>query len=324
MRTPLLVSVVVAAHVVVITGLILMPGCGVSTNPELSNYNPPPEPVMPPPVSHAESSVVSTPVTPVKLAPVNVVQEDTVSYTVKKGDTLSVIAKARGLRVADIVALNNIKNPNLLRVGQVLTLPASDAVGIAKVSPEHHAATHKKHIKKSLDIPPGSSTYIVKKGDSLSVIAYNAGINISDLKAANGLTGDKIFVNQKLIIPGANSSVAPAVAKKTVAEPSASVEPTMNFAAPSKPPVVVPSEPETITAKEPSLDTSEAMAVTKPVTSGIGANGKYREYVVNESDDDLYSVAMMWGVSVAKLKEINKLSDTKLSVGQKLLIPISE
>lgn len=47
------------------------------------------------------------------------------TYTVKKGDTLSSIAKAYGTTVAKLVSLNNIKNANLIVVGQVLTVSGS-------------------------------------------------------------------------------------------------------------------------------------------------------------------------------------------------------
>lgn len=43
-----------------------------------------------------------------------------VYYTVKKGDTLSKIAKAYGTTVSKIASLNNIKNVNLINVGQIL------------------------------------------------------------------------------------------------------------------------------------------------------------------------------------------------------------
>lgn len=39
-------------------------------------------------------------------------------YIVKKGDTLSSIAKKYGVTVSDLVAWNGIKNPDLIRVGQ--------------------------------------------------------------------------------------------------------------------------------------------------------------------------------------------------------------
>jgi len=44
-------------------------------------------------------------------------------YTVKKGDTLSSIAKKYGVTVDAIVKANNIKNKNLIRVGSVFVIP---------------------------------------------------------------------------------------------------------------------------------------------------------------------------------------------------------
>lgn len=66
------------------------------------------------------------------------------TYVVKKGDTLSKIAKKYGTTIEAIVKLNNISNPDLIYVGQTLKLQ-------------------------------GNVTYKVKKGDTLSKIAkkYN-------------------------------------------------------------------------------------------------------------------------------------------------------
>ncbi|PLV35355.1 N-acetylmuramoyl-L-alanine amidase [Bacillus subtilis] len=47
------------------------------------------------------------------------------TYAVKKGDTLSAIAKEHGVSVATLQSLNSIKNPNLIKVGQVLKLTGS-------------------------------------------------------------------------------------------------------------------------------------------------------------------------------------------------------
>jgi rare lipoprotein A (peptidoglycan hydrolase) len=49
-------------------------------------------------------------------------QEATVVYQVKKGDTLTKIALCFGTTVKDVVFLNNIKNPNLIRTGQILKI----------------------------------------------------------------------------------------------------------------------------------------------------------------------------------------------------------
>lgn len=45
------------------------------------------------------------------------------SYKVKKGDTLGKIAKKYGVSVKRICQINNIKNPNRLRIGQKLLIP---------------------------------------------------------------------------------------------------------------------------------------------------------------------------------------------------------
>ncbi len=46
------------------------------------------------------------------------------NHTVASGDTLSGIARAYGVNAADIVAANNLKSADVLRVGQVLFIPA--------------------------------------------------------------------------------------------------------------------------------------------------------------------------------------------------------
>ena len=46
------------------------------------------------------------------------------THTVRAGDTLSTIARNNGTTVAEIQRLNNIANANVIRVGQVLQLPA--------------------------------------------------------------------------------------------------------------------------------------------------------------------------------------------------------
>ncbi|WP_426616663.1 N-acetylmuramoyl-L-alanine amidase [Bacillus velezensis] len=50
---------------------------------------------------------------------------DGATYTVKKGDTLSEIAQKEGISMATLQKLNGIKNPNYIKVGQVLKLTDS-------------------------------------------------------------------------------------------------------------------------------------------------------------------------------------------------------
>jgi len=45
------------------------------------------------------------------------------TYTVKSGDTLTKIAARFGVKLSALISANRLPNPNLLRVGQVLTIP---------------------------------------------------------------------------------------------------------------------------------------------------------------------------------------------------------
>lgn len=49
--------------------------------------------------------------------------ENIYMYKVVHGDTLSKISKKVGVSIENLVLVNNIKNPNLLRIGQILIIP---------------------------------------------------------------------------------------------------------------------------------------------------------------------------------------------------------
>jgi len=77
------------------------------------------------------------------------------TYSVQKGDTLRKIATKFNTSVDAILELNNIANPNLIYVGQAITLP------------------------------PYISTYIVQKGDTLRIIANKYGTTVEKLLGLN-------------------------------------------------------------------------------------------------------------------------------------------
>ena len=45
-----------------------------------------------------------------------------IGYTVKRGDTLTKIAAMYGVSVMDLVSWNDIRNPDLIRVGETLVI----------------------------------------------------------------------------------------------------------------------------------------------------------------------------------------------------------
>jgi LysM repeat protein len=112
------------------------------------------------------------------------------SYRVRSGDTLGTIASRHGTSISAVVRLNGLTNPNLIRIGQVLRLPAPGGAGAPSVRrPAGGAATH-----------------VVRAGETLSGIAARYGIRASQIVAANGLSGDRIYVGQQLrLLPAAGT-----------------------------------------------------------------------------------------------------------------------
>ena len=105
--------------------------------------------------------------------------------TVKSGESLSLIAFRYSVTVADLMAQNGITDPDLVYVGQRLTIPGF--------------------------VPPTTTVsllvVVVQSGDTLSKIASRFGVSVSAIMAANGLTNpDLISVGQALRIPGVTAA----------------------------------------------------------------------------------------------------------------------
>lgn len=116
-------------------------------------------------------------------------QPPTDIYVVESGDVLSQIALDFDTTTATLIELNNLSNPDLLTVGQEIKVPVNSST-FKKV----------KSQKISQNIKKGGS-YVIQSGDTLSEIAFAAGVDIADLRSLNNINGDKIFAGQTIDIP---------------------------------------------------------------------------------------------------------------------------
>lgn len=117
--------------------------------------------------------------------------ENTGNYTVKSGDSLSVIARDNGTTVTAIKQLNGLSS-DMIYVGQTLKLPTNSVSQPEPTAP--------------VTVP---DTYTVKAGDSLSAIAKRYGLTVDFIKKTNGLTSDTIYVGQNLKLKSNGSVQTP-------------------------------------------------------------------------------------------------------------------
>lgn len=100
----------------------------------------------------------------------------TITYTVKKGDTLYSIAKEFNTTIDKIKSQNSFSNNNLT-IGQVLEIP----------------------IITSITKPSATTTYTVKPGDTLYSLAREFNTTVNNLKTLNNLTTNNLAVGEVII-----------------------------------------------------------------------------------------------------------------------------
>jgi membrane-bound lytic murein transglycosylase D len=125
-------------------------------------------------------------------------------YTVRRGDSLSKIARKYNVKERELVALNNLRSRHRIRAGQVLALPdapgARAPVSVARVE------------------PPADGVYHVRRGDTISRISTRFGLTEAGLVAMNGLRNrHQIAVGQRLMVSMSTSArqPTPAIEKKS-------------------------------------------------------------------------------------------------------------
>ena len=119
------------------------------------------------------------------------------TYTVRRGDTLSTIARRHGVRMSELVALNGLRSKHRIRIGQKIKLPTDGSSSSASTRTASYSPS-----KKAASTPaalPESGLYTVRRGDNLSKIADNFGLTIADLVAMNDLPSrNRIHAGQQL------------------------------------------------------------------------------------------------------------------------------
>ena len=155
---------------------------------EIRAWNPALKQWATPPVKHRQSQKL---IVPLHLASAARVALDAVPedqrlkwhrWTVRRGDTLSSIARRFGTSVAAVRSSNNLRG-DLIRANSVLRIPAGNGQFIADDNPRAH-------------------TYRVRRGDSLWRIGRKFGVSHKTIMRVNGIgPRDVLRIGQRILVP---------------------------------------------------------------------------------------------------------------------------
>jgi LysM repeat protein len=148
---------------------------------------------------------VAVQVLPAQVNPTATTQIAT-TYVVQYGDSLSAIAVRFGVLTRDLARVNNIVNPNLVYVGQVLQIPVSGTLTPVPPTPVPSLVPSSTPIivmsPPTLPPPVNPRVYQVMPGDNLYRISIRFNVPIRALIELNGIAdASRIFVGQLLILP---------------------------------------------------------------------------------------------------------------------------
>ncbi len=115
----------------------------------------------------------------------------TVTHRVRKGETLSTIARRYGTSVKSIMRTNRLKSSRTIQVGWKLKIPGK----------KRYASTLSSKKSSAKACPSSARRYAVRKGDSLWKIANRFRTTTKAIQTANRMSGTALSIGQVLIIP---------------------------------------------------------------------------------------------------------------------------
>jgi len=129
-------------------------------------------------------------------------------YKVRRGDSLAKIAKKHGVTTQALIEANGLAS-NALKPKQVLVIPSNGKKQIAK------SKKTRSH---------NAEYYVVKKGDTLQVIAKKTGHSVNHIRKMNHVNAKSLKVGQRIVLSRHGPVKEPAVARTNETDESADEE----------------------------------------------------------------------------------------------------
>lgn len=151
---------------------------------------------------------------PTEKPKVAVAEKEETTYKVKKGETLSSIARKFDTTQDELISLNQLTNNKIL-AGQELKVAVQKTI-VASIVPSVENVSTTSQPTSSKEVV----SHKVTAGESLFSISKLYNISIDELKAHNNLSTNKLQQGQTLQIPGNASSVPTITATKAKSTPA--------------------------------------------------------------------------------------------------------
>jgi membrane-bound lytic murein transglycosylase D len=213
---------------------------------------------------------------------------ETTEYVVKKGETISSIAKKFHMSVSDVKALNNLQKSYVKPKQRIFVFSGPPKGKAPEKSTPLVTLPADSNIKQTPEPIAGTTqiitTHTVKKGETLNKISAMYGITVDNLVKWNNLKSQNIIIGQRLKLTGLEG------------EPIAKIE----------------TEKTTVKTGSTTSKTSQK----KPATGQ-----KYIWHTI-QPGDNLWDIAEKYdGATVAQIKKLNNITNAqRLKVGQKIKV----
>ncbi len=232
-------------------------------------------------------------------------------YVVKNGDSLTSIADGFGISVSDLKNANGLSSDEV-EIGMKLIIPDSKIpMRVVRVSPNLNEINN----------------YVVKKGDTLSIIASKYRVSVKDLKIVNNLKSNEVEIGMKLIIPDSKIPMRVVRVSPNLNETNSYVvkkgDNLSRIA--SRYRVSVKDLKNANSMKGDKVTVGMRLVIpnstlsknVEPKTPVISDNSKY----IVQKADSISSIAKRYGVSQVELKRANNIKGNTINSGQLLKVP---
>lgn len=222
---------------------------------------------------------------------------DKTTYTVKSGDNLGSIALAFNMSISELQSLNNISDPDLIQVGQVLMV-----------------------YQNNENSTPGTAVYVVQSGDTLSGIASKFDMTQSELQELNNISDpNKIQIGQELKVYQTESDGGSGSGGSTPNATTYVVQSGDTLSGIAAKFNMTQSELQSLN----NISNPDLIKIGQVLTvyqTDSGSAPDTTTYIV-QSGDTLSGIAVRFNMTQSELQELNNISDpNKIQVGQELLV----